>query len=49
MFFRTGRMASEPDWEKARRWLMNENVTKNYAKTTSAMGYGFVLPSFCFT
>ena len=25
-------MASEPDWERARRWLMNEKVTKSSAK-----------------
>ena len=32
MIFRSGRMASEPDWEKARRWLMNEKVTRSSAK-----------------
>ena len=31
-------MASEPDWEKARRWLMNERVTKNSAKVSGKAG-----------
>ena len=31
-------MASEPDWEKARRWLMNEKVTKSSAKVKEEAG-----------
>ena len=38
MFFRTGRMASEPDWEKARRWLMNKKVTRSSAKVKEEAG-----------
>ena len=26
---------AEPDWERARKWLMNEKVTKNSAKVKS--------------
>ena len=39
-------MASEPDWERARRWLMNEKVTKSSAKVKGEAGKGENLKIF---
>ena len=33
--------SSEPDWEKARNWLKNENVTRNSAKVSGDQIGGF--------
>ena len=37
---RSVRMASEPDWERARRWLLNEKVTRSSAKVKGEAAHG---------